>query len=109
MYARLVSLVTLPDKRESLCKAIECDISPLVEKQPGLVGHVTLISELEPRLVNVVSLWQSKSDLAYYHATVFPMVLRYLQPLLAMEPAITEFHCLSNLRSHQLPFTGKLS
>lgn len=107
MYARLISLVTLPGNRQSLCKAIEYDISPLIEKQPGFVAHVTLISELEPRLVSVVSLWQTKSDIDCCRSTVFPVVLRCLQPLLAMEPAVTEFQCLTNLRLHQLSPTEK--
>lgn len=95
MHAKMVSLITCPGKRQELCLVIEKDISPLVQKQSGFVDHMTLISEPEPRLVTVISLWKTKSDAKNYHDIVFPTVRQYLKPFLAIEPVVTAFLCFS--------------
>ena len=95
MHARMISLITTPGKREAVCRVIEKDIFPLVNAQPGFVEHMTLISEQEPRLVTVVSLWQTKFAEEHSRKDVFPTVLEYLNPLLAAQPAVSSFQCFS--------------
>jgi heme-degrading monooxygenase HmoA len=91
MYLRMVSLVTSPGKREQLSRLIEKEIAPLVQKQPGFVGHMTLTSETDPRLVTVMSFWRRKTDAELFRETVYHSILESLNPLLETEPVVTAF------------------
>jgi hypothetical protein len=94
MYARMVCLVTQPSMRTQLCTVIEEEIVPLVKQQSGFVEHLTLMAEKEPRLVTVISLWKKKSDAENFRRTIYPTILQHLRPLLATDPAVTEFQCI---------------
>ncbi len=94
-YARIVSLITLPEKRDELCRLIEEEVVPLVRQRHGYVEHMTLISEEEPRLVAGISVWVSKADAEDYREIVFPKVVECLRPLLAIDPKVSAFHCYS--------------
>jgi hypothetical protein len=112
MYARMVSFITYPTIRTQLCRVIEEEIVPLVKQQSGFVEHITLLAEQEPRLVTVISLWTDKSDAEDFQLTVYPTVLQILRPLLATEPIITEYQCISTKDQEgpgevvQFPVTG---
>jgi Antibiotic biosynthesis monooxygenase len=95
MFARMVSLITVPGKREELCRVIEADVLPLVSRQPGFLDHMMLISEPEPRIVTAISVWRTKSDADNYRIAVYPSVVEILAPLLATEPAVQSFRCFS--------------
>lgn len=93
MYARLVSFVTPPGKRSDLCRVIENTVTPLVRNNHGFVAHLTLISDQEPRLITVLSLWLSKGDADNFSQTGFQTVLQMLGPLIETEPEIRTFDC----------------
>jgi heme-degrading monooxygenase HmoA len=99
MYARLVSLVTLPNTRAALCSVIEDEVLPLALQQTGFFGHLTLIAEHEPRVVTVISFWRTKDDAEAYRTQIFPEVVKSLNPLLATQPKVSEFQCLPSKRS----------
>jgi quinol monooxygenase YgiN len=95
MYARMVSFVTQPSMRTQLCKVIEEEVVPLVKQHSGFVEHITLMAEQEPRLVMVISLWKKKADAEDFRQTIYPTILQHLKPLLATDPTVTEFRCIS--------------
>jgi hypothetical protein len=107
MYARMISFVTSPGKRNELCSLIERDIVPLVEQHAGYVEHMTLVAEAEPRLVTVISLWKGKAEAEDYRVSIFPIVKRTLKPLLATEPTVTAFHCFAAKKKRKAPSKTK--
>jgi hypothetical protein len=95
MYSRMVSLITQPSMRSQLCTIIEEEVVPLVKQHSGFVEHITLMAEQEPRLVTVISFWKEKADAEDFSQTIYPIVLQHLKPLLATDPIVTEFRCIS--------------
>jgi hypothetical protein len=95
MFARMISLITLPAKRSELCEVIEYQIAPLVRCQTGFIDYLTLISDEEPRVVVAISLWKKREHAEVFARDLAPMVLHSLQPLLQAEPRVRTFDCFS--------------
>jgi heme-degrading monooxygenase HmoA len=62
--ARRVDFVASPGNTHALSAAIRERVAPLLAEHEGFGGMLILISEKEPRLVSVLSLWNTATDAA---------------------------------------------
>jgi quinol monooxygenase YgiN len=95
MFARMVSLITFPARRSDLDRVIHEEIAPLVKGQKGFVDYLTLISDEEPRLVVVISLWENRSAAEIFDRELSSVIFDYLKALLQAEPQVRTFDCSS--------------
>jgi quinol monooxygenase YgiN len=95
MYARMISFITIPGKRTELCAAIEETVTPMARQHRGFVDYMTLISDEEPRIATVISLWRTKADAVAFQREGFRDVLDVLQPFLESPPQVRTFDCFT--------------
>jgi hypothetical protein len=62
--ARRVDFVASPENTHTLFAALRETVAPLLAEHEGFGGMIILISEKEPRLISVLSLWSTKTDAA---------------------------------------------
>ena len=93
MHARMVYLITLPDKRSDLQKMMEKKLAPLLGSQEGLLEYLTLISDQEPRRAVLISIWSSQEYAEAFDQQTFPTIFQKLKPLLQTDPRIMTFDC----------------
>jgi heme-degrading monooxygenase HmoA len=95
MFARMVNLIVKPGRLQDLCRAIDEVASIIVKQQSGFVDHWTMISEEEPRLVSIISLWETREDAQRYEREAFPKVREILLPIIETPPVVRTFDCIS--------------
>ena len=96
MYARMVSLITLPDKHSELQKVMERKIGPMLQLQQGLLEFLTFVSDQEPRLVIVITVWSDTSTAENFDQQLLPTIVEQLKPLLQTEPRLMTFEAFSS-------------
>ena len=74
MVTRVLELIARPGKSEAVCGAIEFEVRPRLRALPGFVELVTLISEAEPRLIVLMTVWRSESAATRYAKDVCPHI-----------------------------------
>ena len=84
MVTRVLELIARPGKSEAVCDAIEFEVRPRLRAMPGFMELVTLISEGEPRLIVLMTVWRSESAATRYAKDLCPHILELLQPYLAL-------------------------
>ncbi len=96
MYARMVSLITLPDKHSELQKVMERNTGPLLDLQEGLLEYLTLVSDQEPRLVIVITVWSDTDSAERFDTQILPTIVEQLKPLLQTEPRVMTFEAFAS-------------
>lgn len=61
-HVRAVEFIAKPGKNSDLRRAIASSVVPFLEQQPGFKNSFILTPHGEPRLVLVVSFWESELD-----------------------------------------------
>ena len=61
MVTRVLELIARPGKSEAVCDAIEFEVRPRLRALPGFMELVTLISEAEPRLIVLMTVWGAQN------------------------------------------------
>jgi quinol monooxygenase YgiN len=91
MFTRIVECQAKPEKREEFNNTLRGEILPILQKQPGFVDLVSLISEKDPERFLSVSFWKNKEDAERYHRENYSRIVEKLKPLLKKEPTIDTF------------------
>jgi len=88
MYARNAHFrVKSLDMAGEFARTLEHEILPLLHKQEGFKGEITLANPGSMERISI-SLWESKSHAEAYDASVYPQVLKILSPLIEGTPKI---------------------
>ena len=74
MFTRIVECTVKPEKRNELLQRLRNEILPLLQKQPGFVDEVGLVSEHDPERMVAISFWKTREDAERYHRDNFPRV-----------------------------------
>jgi len=88
MFARLLECRVQSGKSVELNRVIKDQAISILQKQPGFVDEITLVSESEPDRAFAISFWNSKADAERYNREQFPKVAELLKPVLQGEPRV---------------------
>jgi heme-degrading monooxygenase HmoA len=91
MFTRFVECHVKPDKRDDFTQKLRNDVLPILQKQPGFVDLIGLISEKDPERIVSVSFWNSKQDAERYHREHYGRIAEMLKPSLKRDPVVDTF------------------
>ncbi len=91
MYARNAHFrVKSLDMAAEFVRILESEILPLLRKQPGFKGEITLSNPGNLERISI-SLWENESNAEAYDAKIYPQVLKILSPVIEGAPKIRIF------------------
>jgi quinol monooxygenase YgiN len=86
MFTEVVELRAKPWKASDLCDAVSETIQPVLKKQRGFQGEITLVSDDDPNRILVLSFWNRREDAERFHREQFSQIAEMLRPLCKCEP-----------------------
>ena len=92
MFTRFVECHVKPGKKDDFNNKLRNDVLAILQKQPGFVDLIGLVSESDPDRVVSVSFWNSKQDAERYHREQFSRIAEMLKPVLKREPTVDTFN-----------------
>jgi heme-degrading monooxygenase HmoA len=92
MFTRIVECTVKPEKKEEMTHRLRNEILPLLQKQPGFVDEVSLVSESNEQRLVAISFWRTKEDAERYHRETFPRVLDIIKPALQSQPKVETYN-----------------
>ncbi len=89
MFSRTAELSINPQQREPFLNLVNSEFLPLLQRQPGYVDGIGLVSETDPSRGISVAFWKSREDAErFYNSDEFARVRQRLEPYLRGEPTI---------------------
>lgn len=76
MVTRVLELVSGAGSFEPLLEVIETKVRPLLLDDPRALQSVTLVSEGEPAMVVLFSMWKSEHDARRYEKELLPEIIQ---------------------------------
>jgi quinol monooxygenase YgiN len=92
MFTRFVECHVKPDKKDELTQKLRNDVLPILQKQPGFVDLIGLVSEKDPDRIVSVSFWNSKQDAERYQREHYSRITEMLKPSLKRDPVVDTFN-----------------
>jgi hypothetical protein len=74
MVTRVIELITAPQSSGVPYQRIDEKVRQVLRLAPGFVDQIILVSEVEPRLVILLSLWKSGQAAARYDQEFYPRI-----------------------------------
>ena len=105
MFARSVSMRLKANLLAELARTIEVEVLPLLRKQAGFQGQITLAVPGGTEAV-AISLWEKREHAESYNRETHPQLQRTLEKLIEGSPAI-QTHEVVNSTFH--PMEGSSS
>ena len=82
MFARIVESTVKTEKRDEMQQRLRNEILPLLQKQPGFVDAVGLVSETDPEHIVSISFWKTREDAERHHRENFSRIQDLVKPYL---------------------------
>jgi heme-degrading monooxygenase HmoA len=92
MFTRFVECNVKPDKKDDFTHKLRNDVLPILQKQPGFVDLIGLVSENDSERIVSVSFWNSKQDADRYHREQYNRIAEMLKPSLKRDPVVDTFN-----------------
>ncbi len=80
MFTRIVECTVKPEKKEELLQRVRTEIMPILQKQPGFVDEISLVSDHDAERVVAISFWRTREDAERYHRENFSRVQEIAKP-----------------------------
>ena len=90
MFARSVSLRLKPNNVAEFTRTLENEIIPLLRKQKGFEGEVTLVAPGGLEAIGI-SFWDQKENAEAYSRTTYPEVLKALANVVDGTPHVQTY------------------
>jgi len=91
MFTRIVECQVKPEKRDEFSNKLRNEVLPILQKQPGFVDLIELVSENNPERIVSVSFWKNKEDAERYHREHYNRITEMLKPNLKRDPTVETF------------------
>ena len=101
MFTRIVECHVKPEKRDEFNNKLRNEVLPILQKQPGFVDLIGLVSDTNPEKTVSASFWRSKEDAERYHREHFQRILDLLRPHLKRDPTVETFN-VDTSTSHRI-------
>jgi hypothetical protein len=82
------------DMAVDFSKTLESEVLPLLRKQRGFKGEITLSNPGNMERISI-SLWENESDAEAYNAHIYPQVLKMLSKVIEGKPKIRTFQAVA--------------
>ncbi|MGA7855308.1 MAG: hypothetical protein WCA15_18455 [Candidatus Acidiferrales bacterium] len=82
LNARAVEFIAKPGRVDHLRNCIRQEVADLLQQQIGFVALLVLTSHKEPRLIQVLSFWDTAGQSTENHWEELPAIRRILSPLI---------------------------
>ena len=92
MFTRFVECHVKPDKKDDFTRKLRNDVLPILQKQPGFVDLIGLVSENDPERIVSVSFWNSRQDAERYQREHYDRIAEMLKPSLKRDPVVDTFN-----------------
>jgi hypothetical protein len=95
MFARSVSIHLKSNMLSDYTRAFEKDVLPLLHKQKGFAGEITLSN---PGSVDAIaiSLWENRTDAETYNTNTYPQVLKTFERMIDGTPKVQTFEAVTS-------------
>jgi hypothetical protein len=90
------------DMAAAFSQTLENEILPLLRKQKGFRGEITLSNPGNLERISM-SLWDSQSDAEAYAANIYSQVLKILSKVIDGNPKIRTFEAVALNLDHDIP------
>ena len=91
MIARQIEVTIKPETYNEFKNVLENEIVPILQRQPGFLGTLSLVHETTNARTMSISMWKSKPDAENYNKKEYPRILELLKPYLHDTPRIEYF------------------
>ena len=88
MFTRLVEFTAKVGKTKEVAEVIQEKVLPILNKQPGFMDEIVLISTAETNRILGMSFWKNPEDAELYRREQYPIVEEVLRPLLETAPKV---------------------
>ena len=92
MFGRVVAVKTKEGKARQRAKTIQEQVLPILQRQPGFVDEIVLISDTDPDQVLALSFWESQDDAARYTHEQYPRINELISHLVSSAPVSRTFN-----------------
>ncbi len=93
MFTRHIETTVRTEKLHDFSQTIKNEILPILNRQPGFVDLVQLISDAHTGQVISLSFWKTKEDAERYEREQYTTVLNKIKPFLTTPtPRVTTFN-----------------
>jgi quinol monooxygenase YgiN len=82
MFARIVESTVRIDKRDEMQQRLRTEILALLQKQPGFVDEVSLLSDHDAEHMVAISFWKTREDAERHHRENFSRIQDMVKPYL---------------------------
>ena len=101
MFARVVELTAKFREARELAQTINHKVLPILERQPGFVDAIVLVSDIESDHILALSFWKSQQDAERYNRDQYPKVNEIISHLVDRAPIIKSFN-VDTYTSHKI-------
>jgi quinol monooxygenase YgiN len=91
MFTRIVECHVKPERKDEFNNKLRNDMLPILQKQPGFVDLIGLVSERDPERIVSVSFWKNKEDAERYQREHYNRIVEMLKPHLKRDPTVDTF------------------
>ena len=91
MFTRLVEFTAKVGKTKEVAEVIQEKVLPILNKQPGFMDEIVLISTAETNRILGMSFWKNPEDAELYRREQYHKVEELLRPLLETAPKVHTF------------------
>jgi hypothetical protein len=95
MFARSVSIHLKSNMLSDYTRTFEKDILPLLGKQKGFTGEITLSNPGSLDAV-AISLWENRADAEAYNTNTYPGVLKTFERMIDGIPKVQTFEAVTS-------------
>jgi heme-degrading monooxygenase HmoA len=92
MFTRVVEIHTKTGKARDFNATLNEKVLPILQKQPGFVDEITLVSANEADRVLALSFWDNEEQAERYNREQFPKIQEMIQGLLDTAPKVQTFN-----------------
>ena len=96
MVTRVLEFVSKPGGSAAMCDEIETEVRAFLKSLSGFMELVTLVSEAEPHLVVLLSVWRSRGAAERYEELAPGRIAQMLEPWLDPAPHEPSFEFARN-------------
>src|SRR5271155_3797869 len=109
LNARAVEFVAKPGREQHLRNCMRREVAELLKRQSGFAGIFVLTSHKEPRLIRVLSLWDTESQATENHWEDSPAVRKLVASLIDVRVKVHTYEAELPDPAETSPRTGELS
>jgi quinol monooxygenase YgiN len=91
MFTRVVEIKCKAGKVNEVSSIASENVLPILKKQLGFQGEITLVSPADPSRMRSLSFWDEREDSERYQREQFPQIAEMLRPLCEGEPLVSTF------------------